>query len=474
MCANDVRKRDVQIAKLKGFLSDRQRGAAGGAHGKGMVGPSCTITGGGARRGIASSGNRISNSLAGEPAHTSAKAPLSVQDASYTLQQETNDFLTQLSQSLSDENDALIHLIRTTLSTLRDIQGHKPTSSTNENQHHYAGAQDSGIYIPPTDLVPNPIYSDLLTPPSIDVLSAELTSHLSDLRALLSNPSFVTVEEVQVREEEIQRLREGWEKMEMRWKEAVSMMLSFRRRMVGDGDDSESPAKNGEEGKRWQEEMDELTRGLDEVTMTMDGIKERRKGERLSLGVGRLVGDESMAEESLFDSSRVDGSGVEEQDEGEEQGQSMLLDESVADNESIHDESAIEEESIQDQSVSVDDGEDEDERTTVHNSTSTHESTPIRNNSSTRNLSIPPIPSRSPLRDSRTSDRHSRRNNTQNNILPPPSTIRDTRSRSRHNAKGSSATDDRIGLSRKVSFKHLQSPSIINVSVLENDVDELG
>jgi len=438
-----------------------------------MIGPSCTIIGGSARRGIASSRNnnpasgRASNSPAGEP-NTSA-APLSVQDASYTLQQETNEFLTQLSQSLSDENDALINLIRTTLSTLRDIQGHKSTSNPNHDESlHYAGAKDSGISIPAIDLVSNSIYNDLLTPPSIDVLSDEMSLHLSNLRDLLSNPSFAPVEEVQVREEEIQRLREGWEKMEMRWKEAVGMMLSFRQRIAGS--DEESPVKNTKDGKRWQEEMDELTRGLDEVTMTMEGIKERRKGDGLSLGMGRAMREESMAEESLFDSSRVDGSEVEVEEEGEEQGHSDLIDESVIDDQSTNDEGVVGEASTQDESVNI----NEDETTTIHNSTSAQELTPTRSNSNTRTPSIPPIPSRSPLRDSRTSHQPSRSNNTQSNILPPPSAMRDKRSRSRHETKGSCTTDDRRRPSRKVSFKHLQSPSIINISALENDVDELG
>lgn len=451
MCANDIRKRDLQIAKLKGFLSDRQRGATGGAQGKGMVGPSCTITGGGSRRaaGASRSGN---SSRAAEP----NTAPLSVQDASYTLQQESNEFLTQLSQSLSDENDALINLIRTTLNTLRDIQGHKTASHLDDHDSvHYAGAKDSGISIPPIDLIPNSVYSEILTPPSIDTLSTELTNHLANLRDLLSNPSFAPVEEVQVREEEIQRLREGWEKMEMRWKEAVGMMLSFRQRMVVG--DEESPMKKGQDGKRWQEEMDELTRGLDEVTMTMEGINERRKNGRVSLG-GRQVADESMAEDDLFDSSRVEESAVEES--GIEEEQSIVNTESV-----------LEEESMQNEGVQG----DEDETTTVHNSVSAHESTPTRNKSNTRRLAVvPPVPSRSPLRNSKTSDRLNRSNDTPNNSLPPPSAMRDTRSRNRHETRERSTGDDTRGLSRKVSFKHLQSPSIINASALENDVDELG
>jgi len=93
-----------------------------------------------------------------------------------------------------------------------------------------------------------------------DVLSSELEEVLSHLRTLLTNPSFVPLEEVEVREEEIIRLRDGWEKMETRWKEAVTMMDGWRKRMARSGQTvnleelkmglSLSPLKSGEEIER--------------------------------------------------------------------------------------------------------------------------------------------------------------------------------------------------------------------------------
>jgi hypothetical protein len=55
---------------------------------------------------------------------------------------------------------------------------------------------------------------------------------LDHLRTLLTNPSFVPLEEVEIRDEEIKRLRESWEKMENRWKLAVTMMDGWQRRLA--------------------------------------------------------------------------------------------------------------------------------------------------------------------------------------------------------------------------------------------------
>jgi hypothetical protein len=55
---------------------------------------------------------------------------------------------------------------------------------------------------------------------------------LDSLKNLLTNPNFVAVDEVELREEEIHRLRAGWEKMEARLREAFSLMDSWRKRMT--------------------------------------------------------------------------------------------------------------------------------------------------------------------------------------------------------------------------------------------------
>lgn len=70
---------------------------------------------------------------------------------------------------------------------------------------------------------------------SYDVLAGEMDEVIAHLQTLLTNPSFVPLEEVEVREDEIIRLREGWERMEGRWKEAVQMMDGWRKRMARTG-----------------------------------------------------------------------------------------------------------------------------------------------------------------------------------------------------------------------------------------------
>lgn len=205
-CTNDVRKRDREIQRLKAHLTSQQRGNK-----TGLVGASITI-------------NPASLAL---PASTTTRpasdnAP-DVDDAEYSLKQETTAFLTQLSQSLSDENDSLIGLVRNTLMTLRELQGMPDQSPRGdaeglsiigeEDEH----TQQGMMHALPTDY---------------DSLATDMDTVLDNLKNLLTNPNFVAVDEVEMREEEILRLRAGWEKMEARMREAFMLMDSWRKRMT--------------------------------------------------------------------------------------------------------------------------------------------------------------------------------------------------------------------------------------------------
>lgn len=206
-CANDVRKRDVQIQRLKTHLTAQQRGNK-----TGLVGASITITPGMSNNGC------NSNSVKED------EGP-GVGDPEYSLKQETTEFLTQLSQSLSDENDNLIGLVRSTLATLKELQG-LPESvqragQVNETHIEEDGSDNSMLHALPT---------------SYDALATDMDRVLENLRVLLTNPNFVSMDEVEMREEEIIRLREGWVKMEARWKEAITMMEGWRKRMLNGGD----------------------------------------------------------------------------------------------------------------------------------------------------------------------------------------------------------------------------------------------
>lgn len=206
-CANDIRKRDLEMQKLKSHLAERQRGKR-----EGLSVTTININPGSSRSRLRSSGG-------GDR----------VNDPGYSLKQETTDFLTELCQNLSDENDTLIELARNTVETLKELQG------ISQGEDGEGGDEKSGLAAStgPQKSMSNPVTT---LPTSCEELSAGMDSVLDHLRTLLTNPSFVPLEEVEVRDEEIKRLREGWEKMESRWKQAVVMMDGWQRRLTDGGD----------------------------------------------------------------------------------------------------------------------------------------------------------------------------------------------------------------------------------------------
>jgi hypothetical protein len=202
-CANDVRKRDVQIQRLKGHLTTQQRGNK-----TGLVGASITINPGT----VGVGGSALQRDEAPD-----------VDDPEYTLKQETTEFLTQLSQSLSDENDNLIGLVRSTLVTLKELQGMSEHNAREDAEGLSAiGEEDESTR--------QGMFQAL--PTHYETLATDMDTVLDNLKNLLTNPNFVAVDEVELREEEIHRLRAGWEKMEARLREAFMLMDGWRKRMT--------------------------------------------------------------------------------------------------------------------------------------------------------------------------------------------------------------------------------------------------
>ncbi|WYZ41831.1 hypothetical protein EsH8_V_000726 [Colletotrichum jinshuiense] len=191
-CATEVRRRDRQIDGLKKQLGDagRPRGAAKSS----AVTVISVVAGEGEQK--------VSPRRAGKNA-------ASTDDSNYDLRSETNEFLTDLARNLSDENETLLGLVRRTTKRLREMSG--CDTRTNQGDGH---------------AVPLP---------TAEEMASELDAILEHLRSILTNPSFAPIEEVEVREEEIARLRAGWVKMENRWQEAVHLIDGWRRRMVADG-----------------------------------------------------------------------------------------------------------------------------------------------------------------------------------------------------------------------------------------------
>ncbi|OSS52592.1 hypothetical protein B5807_02016 [Epicoccum nigrum] len=277
-CTNDVRKRDIQIQRLKSHLTTQQRGNK-----TGLVGASITIN-----PGVTGLGGSISALRTEEP---------DLEDPAYSLKQETTEFLTQLSQSLSDENDSLVALVRSTLVTLRELQGMPDMTAQEEADGlSVVGEEDE-------DGREGMMHA---LPTSYEALASETDTVLDNLKNLLTNPNFVSVDEVESREEEIHRLRAGWEKMEARLRESFKLMDSWRKRMTK-GDTIN---------------LDELTRGLDyDTDLEADGAD-----------------DISIIEEE-------DENGSEEVDEGEEGGEEQETDdeeEEEGEGTPGHDEEAME------------------------------------------------------------------------------------------------------------------------------------
>ena len=198
-CATDLRRRDGEITRMKKHLEGR-RGRDGNSNQVGVV----VVT-------------------PGMMANRSGNVETDIDSPEYSLKQETTDFLTQLSQTLSDENDALIGLVRGTLSTLKSLQG-LPVDNEGEVD---LGGKCEGTFDGAGIMV---------GPPNYEALATSTDDVLEHLRGLLTNPSFVPLEELEIREEEIHRLREGWEMMAERWREAVSLLGGWKKRMTDDGD----------------------------------------------------------------------------------------------------------------------------------------------------------------------------------------------------------------------------------------------
>lgn len=258
-CANDVKKRDLELARLKAHLQDQRRGNRAG-----VAAPTMTITG----------GRRLQESSTKE-----------VKDPEYNLKQETTEFLTQLSQSLSDENDGLIGLLREALGTMKDLLGlpantqvmaDSAIGSRGSSDEFGDGKQNNIVHALPT---------------SYETLATELDNTLSHLKKILTNPNFVSVDEVEVRDDEIVRLRQGWEHMEQRWKDVLIMMEGWRTRL-----------DTGETLR-----LEDLQQGMGLVSPARDG--QFRYGEQAEEPEQSFI-DEDVSDIRLPDEDEMDESSV--------------------------------------------------------------------------------------------------------------------------------------------------------------------
>lgn len=194
-CANDVRKRDRQIEGLKKAVAE-----AGRARGERKSAGITTI--------------QVTGDFGGNE-----------MDDEYDLRQESNGHLAHLAKGLSEENDKMKALMQQTFDSLKKMSGW--SKNEDESTISVAGAANGA--------------SQAIAPPPAnpEELATDLQSVVVYVRNIISNPSYVPIEEfneeVEVRDQEIFRLRDGWEKMEIRWQEAVRLIDGWRRRMAADG-----------------------------------------------------------------------------------------------------------------------------------------------------------------------------------------------------------------------------------------------
>ncbi|KAF2233864.1 hypothetical protein EV356DRAFT_486205 [Viridothelium virens] len=211
----DVRRRDEVVRGLRAHLSARQRGSK-----VGVVGASVVITPG-------------SRGRKGETKGDEARGGADTADPGYSLRQETTEFLTQLGQSLSDENDGLIALLRGVVGEVKGLLG-VSEEGTGKGR---GGVKKTGGDIQIQTIVEEEDTAMVnALPTSYEALAADVDAVLGQLKEVLTSPNFVPLEEVETRDEEIGILRHGWERMEARWREAVAMMEGWRKRIEEKGD----------------------------------------------------------------------------------------------------------------------------------------------------------------------------------------------------------------------------------------------
>lgn len=186
-CANDIRQRDVQIARMKDKLADN------------------------ARRGT---GTRQS------PAFMSTSYATIIQtedvimaDEAVALAQETTEELTERCRSLIEENDNLLSILKRTLKMLNALQGLE-TNFGFEDEEEFEDVIGLNVA-------------------NSEVLAGQLDESLISLKQIVNQPNYVPVEEVIARDEEIARIKQESEKIEQEWKKAIALVDQWNRSLGG-------------------------------------------------------------------------------------------------------------------------------------------------------------------------------------------------------------------------------------------------
>ncbi|EXJ86276.1 hypothetical protein A1O1_06646 [Capronia coronata CBS 617.96] len=209
-CLSDVRKRDAELDKLKAHLTALQRGKK------------------------ESTGMKI-NAINWEPEtrEREKRTGHDINSTEWSLEKETNDFLAVVLNETSTENVSLRQIIADTMEILSDLTG---LSAAADDQDHGEMGDVSIIHGQSRKFGREASRPTEKLTSSVE-LADQMRTILEHCRSILKDPSFVPIEEVHERDEEILKLRAGWEKMASKWREAVTMMDSWRTRTgdMGEG-----------------------------------------------------------------------------------------------------------------------------------------------------------------------------------------------------------------------------------------------
>ncbi|EXJ61564.1 hypothetical protein A1O7_01992 [Cladophialophora yegresii CBS 114405] len=223
-CLSDVRKRDTELDKLKAHMAGMQRGKK------------------------ESSGMKINTiNWEPEPHGRERRNGQAVDRSEWSLEQESNDFLAALVNEMSTENVSLRRIITETAEMLRELtglEGHRPGGEESEQDAEEDGIGMPGQYRKSRQKAAQAqqqaqaqaqAEAEAQNLTSCNELAQQMAGILEHCRSILKDPSFVPIEELQIRDEEIIKLRVGWEKMASRWKEAVTMMDNWRKHVDESG-----------------------------------------------------------------------------------------------------------------------------------------------------------------------------------------------------------------------------------------------
>ncbi|RPA85458.1 hypothetical protein BJ508DRAFT_302732 [Ascobolus immersus RN42] len=182
-CANDIRQRDVQIARMKDQLADNARRATGTRRQPAFMSTSYAAI----------------NAIEEPP----------VTDEAVILAQETTEELTERCRTLIDENDTLLSLLKRTLKMLNSIQGLDTEMGLDDEMEY---EDNIGVNVANSEILAN-----------------QLHEALTSLQQIVNQPNYVPVEEVHARDAEIARIKQESEKIEQEWKKAIALVDQWNK-----------------------------------------------------------------------------------------------------------------------------------------------------------------------------------------------------------------------------------------------------